>query len=131
LGRLDDKLEGAPVTQPNGCEVSQVPRRQAADADGFGEGHDRRVYQAESQIRLAPVDLHRAGQVTKRRRSVGQGASRDVLHEQLHRSAPVSQISAAALPAGTEQLALVAALSQRANDSGAARLGMPAVLFQD
>src|SRR5438128_11971263 len=45
-------------------------------------------------------------------------------------SAPVSQISAAALAIGTEQLALIAALGQRAHDSGASRLGMPAILFE-
>ena len=39
-------------------------------------------------------------------------------------------MSAAALPAGTEQLAVVAALPQRSNDSRASRLGMPAVLFE-
>lgn len=45
-------------------------------------------------------------------------------------SAPVSQISAAALPAGTEQLALVAALGQRPHDARASRLGMPPILFE-
>ena len=39
-------------------------------------------------------------------------------------SAPVSQMSAAALPAGTEQLALVAALRQPAEGAGASRLRM-------
>ncbi len=45
-------------------------------------------------------------------------------------SAPVSQMSAAALPAGTEQLALVAALRQRPDDARASRLGMPTVLLE-
>ena len=45
-------------------------------------------------------------------------------------SAPVSQMSAAALPAGTEELALVAALRQRPADARASRLGMPAVLLE-
>ena len=45
-------------------------------------------------------------------------------------SAPVSQMSAAALPAGTEQLALVAALRQRSDDARASRPGMPAVLLE-
>ena len=45
-------------------------------------------------------------------------------------SARVSQISAAALPAGTEQLALVATLRQRSDDACAAGLGMPAVLLE-
>ena len=45
-------------------------------------------------------------------------------------SARVSQISAAALPAGTEQLALVAAIRQRSDDSCASRLGMPPVLLE-
>jgi hypothetical protein len=45
-------------------------------------------------------------------------------------SAPVSPMSAAALPAGTEQLALVAALGQRSDNARAARLGMPSVLFE-
>ena len=45
-------------------------------------------------------------------------------------SAPVSQMSAAALPAGTEQLALVTALGQRSDDARAFRLGMPAVLLE-
>src|SRR6266487_4919675 len=39
-------------------------------------------------------------------------------------------MSAAALPAGTEQLALVAALRQRSDDARAARLGMPPVLLE-
>jgi hypothetical protein len=39
-------------------------------------------------------------------------------------------MSAAALPAGTEQLALVAALAQGTDDAGASRLGMPAVLLE-
>jgi hypothetical protein len=46
-------------------------------------------------------------------------------------SAPVSQMSAAALPAGTEQLALVAALVQRADDARTPGPGMPAVLLED
>jgi hypothetical protein len=47
-------------------------------------------------------------------------------------SAPVSQMSAAALPAaGTERLALVTALRQRAHDTGASRLRMPRVPFED
>jgi hypothetical protein len=39
-------------------------------------------------------------------------------------------MSAAALPAGTEQLALVAALCQFTDDAGASRLGMAAVLLE-
>jgi hypothetical protein len=45
-------------------------------------------------------------------------------------SAPVSQMSAAALPAGTEQLALIAALGERLDDARASRFGVPTVLFQ-
>ena len=45
-------------------------------------------------------------------------------------SAPVSQMSAAALPAGTEQLALVAALCQGSHDARASRFGMASVLFK-
>jgi len=37
---------------------------------------------------------------------------------------------AAALPAGTEQLALVAALAQRADHTRASRLGVTAVLLE-
>ena len=44
--------------------------------------------------------------------------------------APVSQMSAAALPAATEQLALGPALCQDADDSRAPRLGMLSVLFE-
>lgn len=44
--------------------------------------------------------------------------------------APVSQMSAAALPAGTEQLALVAALPQRSHNARAARPGMTPVLLE-
>jgi hypothetical protein len=39
-------------------------------------------------------------------------------------------MSAAALPAATEQLALVAAVGQRADNARASRLGMPSVLFE-
>jgi hypothetical protein len=39
-------------------------------------------------------------------------------------------MSAAALPAGTEQLALVAALRQGTDGAGASRLGMSAVLLE-
>jgi hypothetical protein len=39
-------------------------------------------------------------------------------------------MSAAALPAGTEQLALVATLGQRWDDARASRLGMPSVLLE-
>ena len=42
----------------------------------------------------------------------------------------MSQISAAALPAGTKQLALITALFQLPHDSGASRLRMPPVLFE-
>jgi len=45
-------------------------------------------------------------------------------------SAPVSQMSASALPTGTEQLAFVAALAQGSDDARASRLGMPTVLFE-
>jgi hypothetical protein len=44
-------------------------------------------------------------------------------------SAPVLQMSAAALPAGTEQLALVAALRQRSDNARASRPGMSSVLL--
>jgi len=43
---------------------------------------------------------------------------------------PVSQMSAAALPAGTEQLALVAALAQRPYHARALRFWMAAVLLE-
>ena len=43
----------------------------------------------------------------------------------------MSQMRAAALPAGTEQLALVAALFQPADDARTARPGMSAVLLKD
>ena len=46
-------------------------------------------------------------------------------------SAPVSQISAAALRAGTEQLTLVAALPQHSDDACASGLRMSAVLLED
>jgi hypothetical protein len=39
-------------------------------------------------------------------------------------------MSAAALPAGTEQLVLVAAVRQRTDGAGALRFGMPAVLLE-
>jgi hypothetical protein len=42
----------------------------------------------------------------------------------------VSQISAPVLPATSEQLALVAALGQRADDARTSWLGMPAVLLE-
>ena len=45
-------------------------------------------------------------------------------------TAPVSQISAAELPAGTDQLALVAALGQGSFDCRASRLRMRAILFE-
>ena len=45
-------------------------------------------------------------------------------------SAPVSQISAAELPAGTEQLVLVPVLGQRTHDGGASRLRVPPVLLE-
>jgi hypothetical protein len=45
-------------------------------------------------------------------------------------SAPVSQMSAAGLPAATEQLALVAALGQHSDNARASRLGMTSVLFE-
>jgi hypothetical protein len=45
-------------------------------------------------------------------------------------SAPVSQISAAALPVGTEKFALVASLHQHPDTTRAARLGMPPVLLE-
>lgn len=44
-------------------------------------------------------------------------------------SAPVSQLSAA-LPDGTEEPALVAALRKSADDARASRLGMPPVLLE-
>ena len=43
----------------------------------------------------------------------------------------MSQMSADPLPAGTEQLALVAALPQSSHDASASRLGMPAVLLEN
>ena len=42
----------------------------------------------------------------------------------------MSQISAAVLPATSEQLALVAPLGQRADDARTPWLGMPAVLLE-
>ena len=45
-------------------------------------------------------------------------------------SAPVSQMSAAVLSAGTEQLALVAAFGERANNARATRPGMPSILLE-
>ena len=45
-------------------------------------------------------------------------------------SAPVSQMSAAALPTGTKQFAFVAALCQGPDDASASRLGMTTVLLE-
>jgi hypothetical protein len=43
----------------------------------------------------------------------------------------VSQINAEALPVGTEQLALVPALLQPADDARTSGLGMSAILLED
>lgn len=56
---MNHQLERAAVAESNGCKVTQVARCQSADAERFGEGHDRTIYQPETQSRVAPVHFHR------------------------------------------------------------------------
>jgi hypothetical protein len=89
------------------------------------------------QLERAAVAQSHGGEVAPERNECGvwSMASRKrwwsgALSTSQSMSAPVSQMSAAALPAGTKQLALVAALGQRSDDPRTARLGMASVLLQ-
>lgn len=72
--------------QPDGSEVTHVARRQATDSEGLGQRDHRSVDEPEAQIRETSVHLHCTCQLTRGRRRVGEGASREILPEQSHRA---------------------------------------------
>ena len=59
IGRTNHQLEGAAVTQSNGCEVTHVARGQTTDAERLGERYNRPIDEAQAKIREASVHLHR------------------------------------------------------------------------
>lgn len=56
-----------------------------------GQRHDRTIDEAQTEIREAPVHLHRTRELADCRRRVGEGAANEVLHEHLHRLALVAK----------------------------------------
>ena len=81
---MNDQIERAPVTQPDRGKVAYVTGGESTDAQALGERHDRAVDQPKAEIRVASVDLHGPRKLVGRGRCVGEGASRQVSHEQLH-----------------------------------------------
>ena len=61
--RVHDELERASVEQPHGGEVSNVSRRKATNAEIFREHDDRRVDEAQAEIAVPPVDIHRSSEL--------------------------------------------------------------------
>jgi hypothetical protein len=59
IGRTNHQLEGAAVTQSNGCEVAHVARGQTTDAERLGERYNRPTDEAQAKVREAPVHFHR------------------------------------------------------------------------
>ncbi len=59
IGRTNHQLEGAAVTQSNGCEVTHVARGQTTDAERLGERYNRPIDEAQANIREASVHFHR------------------------------------------------------------------------
>jgi len=88
---MDDEVERAAVTQSDGDKVTQVARRQTTDAERLGERYDRTIDEAQAEIGEALIHFHRTGELTERRRRVGEGASSEILHEHLHRAALVAK----------------------------------------
>jgi len=82
-----DQFERATIGKSNGGEVTHVAGRDSIDAERFGQGDDRGVDEAEAEIHEASVDVHRTRELADRRRRVGEGAAREILHERLHRRA--------------------------------------------
>jgi len=71
--------------------VTQVARRQTTDVESLGECYDRSVDEAQVEIREASVHFHRTRELTDSWRRVREGASREILHEHLHRPALVAK----------------------------------------
>lgn len=80
------------VAKSNSGEVARVVRGQATDAERPAERHNRRIDEPRAKIREAPVDFDRTRELTDGWRRVGKGASGEILHEDLHRLAPVAQV---------------------------------------
>ena len=81
---MDHQPERAAVAQPDGAKMADVPRGDPPDAEIFCERDDRTVHEAESKIREAAVDLHRASELIERRRRVCERPTREIVHERLH-----------------------------------------------
>jgi len=71
--------------------MPNVPRREAADAEIFGEHYHRRIYQAEMEISVAPIDFHGPLETVERRWSISECPSCEVVHEDIHGRALVAQ----------------------------------------
>jgi len=84
---MHDQLEPATTCESNGGEVTHVAGRDSIDAEGFGQGDDRRVDEAKAEIGEPSVHVDRTRELAKGRRCVREGAAREILHERLHRRA--------------------------------------------
>jgi hypothetical protein len=82
---------GRTVTESNNGEVTHVPWRQSTDAQRLGQRHHRCVDEAQPEVDKAPVDFHGAGEMPECRRCICEGATREILHEQLHPLALVAK----------------------------------------
>jgi len=57
---MNHQIEAPTIPQSNSREMAHVACRQTTDAESLGEGHDTTVYEAETEIGVAPINLHRA-----------------------------------------------------------------------
>jgi len=81
---VDEQIERAPVAQPDRRKVPDVSRREAPDAEIFGERYDGCVHEAKAEIGIASVNGHGARKLIDGR-CVREGAACDVIHEHAHR----------------------------------------------
>jgi hypothetical protein len=88
---MNDEIEGTTVTESNSSEVTHVACRQSSNAQRLGQSHDRGVDNAQAEVGKTPVDFHGARELPECRRRIREGATREILHEQLHPLALVAK----------------------------------------
>jgi len=57
---MDDQIERATIAKSNGCEMTHIACRQTTDAENLSKRNNRTVHKAQTEIGVAPIDLHRA-----------------------------------------------------------------------
>ncbi len=72
-------------------KMPDISSCEATDAEMFSERHHGCIDEAQAEIAVAPVNLHRPRELIERRRRVGKCPTREVVHERVHRRPLVSK----------------------------------------